>query len=180
MSDHEQADDSNQKMYQELKRLWMSSQSQQSLDPAELEEADLEFEQFIDRLVQMEPQRLESPPAEQHQHDTPAITQGQFMMEVILELDQTVALVPPRVRDYRNLLAAAQLNRAASDDLDGDDPGQKGMAGINLADQAALEFHSNLLGLAFNIAKDAAMEKILARKDDSSTWPFTESGPQSS
>lgn len=98
-------------------------------------------------------------------------TQAQMLMELVLEVEQVVALVPPKLRAYREQLAAQGLDKTVAPvhaGGPGQDPGEaqegrEGMPGINLADQAALEFHSQLLQLAFAIAQDEVQQRLARR-----------------
>jgi len=85
---------------------------------------------------------------------------SQQIMEYILEVDLAVnELVPVRLAAYRNTLAAHGLGEAPdvpgeekSDDMgEGVRTGVR-MAGMNLADQAALRYHDMLLDLAAKVA----------------------------
>lgn len=96
-------------------------------------------------------------------------TQAQMLMELVLEIDQVVSLVPPKLRAYRERLAAEGLDRTVvpvTPDGKPADPdglaegGREGLPGINLADQAALEFHSQLLHLAIAIARDEVEQRL--------------------
>lgn len=154
------------RMYEDLRRLWLST-----ADPASREEAEREFDAFckglVERGVQLgatNPQAKvvglkvgDAPVEEQEADDEEEISQTRMLMEIILEVDTAMRMVPPRVKTYRDLLAAEGLDKTS--DVQGED-GQKGLAGINLADQAALEFHRALLGLAITIAQAEAYEKV--------------------
>lgn len=84
---------------------------------------------------------------------------SQSIMEFVLEVDLAVKeLVPVRLADYRNRLAAEGLGEAPESTEPKPDEEPRGigtmtaMAGINLADQAALQYHSMLLELAMKVA----------------------------
>lgn len=134
----------DQEMYQNLKRLWMSQQFE---DEYEREEADLKYEKFIDHLIQ-----LNADESEEVERDEPR--KSQLLLEIFAELDEALTILPPRVRRYRSLLVAEGLDEA---------PGEEGkgvsVPGMSLADQATLTFHSNVLGLALNLAQELVLEK---------------------
>lgn len=99
-------------------------------------------------------------------------TKAEMLMELVLELDQVVSLVPPRLRRYRELLAAEGLDKAVVAPTSAGRPGgpepeagggREGLPGINLADQASLEFHSQMLSLAFAIAQDEVSQRMEKR-----------------
>lgn len=98
-------------------------------------------------------------------------TQAEMLMELVLEVEQVVSLVPPRLAQYRRLLAAEGLDKtvvpvhagAPGEGPDGPESGREGMPGINLADQASLEFHSQLLQLSFAIAQDEVQQRMQRR-----------------
>jgi hypothetical protein len=99
-------------------------------------------------------------------------SRAEMLMELVLEVEQVVSLVPPRLRRYRELLAAEGLDKtvltpAAAGDQGGPDGeaegGREGLPGINLADQASLEFHSQLLSLSFAIAQDEVSQRMEKR-----------------
>lgn len=99
-------------------------------------------------------------------------TKAEMLMELVLEVEQVVSLVPPRLRRYRELLAAEGLDRTVVAPVpangqpapeSGAEGGREGLPGINLADQASLEFHSQLLSLAFAIAQDEVSQRMEKR-----------------
>lgn len=107
---------------------------------------------------------------QQQQESRPS--QAEMLMELVLEAEQVVSLVPPRLRKYRELLAAEGLDKTVVVPAPAGRPGapeelaeggREGMPGINLADQAALEFHSQLLSLAFAIAQDEVSQRMQRR-----------------
>lgn len=141
-------------MYEKVKRLWML---EHKWDEDE-DRVEREFDSFVGYLVN----NVVSVQTEEGNTDLvePPTLSAQ-LMEFILEIDETLPMVPPRVANYRSLLAAAGLDKQP---VTSDEPvtsgGMQGMPGITLADQAALAFHQQLLGIALGIAQDAATEKL--------------------
>ena len=145
------------RIYQDLRRLWLST-----ADPASKDEAEREFDEFVKSLVEQGAELAAKQAQEAQEKLAPESTDeevstSRMLMEIILELDTTMNMVPPRVKTCRDLLAAEGLDKTSS--VEGED-GTKGLAGINLADQAALEFHRALLGLAVTFAQAEAHERL--------------------
>jgi hypothetical protein len=140
--------------YESVKRLWMDRRNYANEE--EIEEESDKFDKFLlDFLDANRP----LPRAD----DRPS--QSQMLMEMILELDQTLPMVPPRLKDYRGMLAEQGLDRVFVKTPADDSSGSPSVPGINLADQAALDFHGRLLGMVFAIAQDTTIQKIESRKD---------------
>ena len=142
------------RMYEQLKRLWVSEEA-----PEYREQAAAAFDGFCQALVKQGHDLAERPDKEDNTED---VSQSRMLMEMILEVDTAIQMVPPRLKKYRDLLAAEGLDKTS--DVGGEN-GQKGLAGINLADQAALEFHRALLGLSINIAQAEVMERMNRKTD---------------
>lgn len=144
----------SRRMYEQLKRLWVSEEA-----PEHRDEAEAEFDGFIAALLKQGADigktSDEDKPTEEE------VSQSRMLMEIILEVDTAIQMVPPRLKKYRDLLAAEGLDKTS----DPGGEGQKGLAGINLADQAALEFHRALLGLSINIAQAEVMERMNRKTD---------------
>ena len=107
-------------------------------------------------------------------------SKAEMLMELVLEAEQVVALVPPRLRRYREQLAAEGLDKTVVAPVPasgqpapepGAEGGREGLPGINLADQAALEFHSQLLSLAFAIAQDEVSQRMERRAQQAGDRP---------
>lgn len=148
-----------QQMYNDLRRLWLSTADEDSID-----EASAEFDAFISSLLKQGRSGDVDTTAAQADE---GVSQSRMLMEIILEVDTTMRMVPPRVKTYRDLLAAQGLDKTS--DVGSDHGGQKGMAGINLADQAALEFHRAMLGLAVSVAQAEAADRMLKAQRDAGT-----------
>lgn len=147
------------RMYEQLKRLWVSEEA-----PEYREQAAAAFDGFCQALVKQGHELAESQQPDKSSEDE--VSQSRMLMEMILEVDTAVQMVPPRLKQYRDQLAREGLDRTS--ETPGEN-GQKGMAGINLADQAALEFHRAMLGLAINIAQAEVMERMNNKKNDNDT-----------
>lgn len=143
-------------MYDHLKRLWLSS-----ADRASRDEAAAEFDSFCNALV-TQGADIATKQAEVDKPVEDSVSNSRVLMEIILEVDTTMRMVPSRVKTYRDLLAHEGLDRTS--ETPGEN-GMKGLAGINLADQAALEFHRAMLGLAISIAQAEAMERMEKREN---------------
>lgn len=141
------ATEQNRRMYESLKRLWLAEHDHDDRDAA-----DIEFDRFFADLMRQGAQMV----AEEKQAEE--VSASRMLMEIILEVDTSMQMVPPRVKKYRDLLAKEGLDRTST--MEDGEGGQKGLAGINLADQAALEFHRALLHLAISIAQAEAQERL--------------------
>lgn len=149
----------SKRMYNDLKRLWLSTADVDTKD-----EAEAEFDRFISALLRQGAQMAPTASAEDEADEDNEVSQSRLLMEIILEIDTTMQMVPPRVKKYRDLLVQEGLDKtSASNELE---EGQKGLAGINLADQAALEFHRALLGLSITIAQAEAYERVNKKGDE--------------
>jgi hypothetical protein len=83
-------------------------------------------------------------------------TASEQMLELMFELDAAVEMIPARIAKYRQLLADQGLDSAAvkvGPDGSPDGEGRQGMAGVNVADQGALQYHELLLGMASTFAQ---------------------------
>jgi len=147
----------SRRMYEQLKRLWVSEEP-----PEHRDEAEAEFDGFIQALLK---QGAELSEAKDEETSDDQVSQSRMLMEIILEVDTAIQMVPPRLKKYRDLLAAEGLDRTSEGPGQN---GQKGMAGINLADQAALEFHRAILGLSINIAQAEVLERMNKKPSDDS------------
>lgn len=145
------------RMYEQLKRLWVSEEA-----PEYREQAAATFDGFCQALVKQGHELAKQVEPDADEDNSEEVSQSRMLMEIILEVDTAIQMVPPRLKKYRDLLAAQGLDKT-SDTSGGD--GQKGLAGINLADQAALEFHRALLGLSINIAQAEVMERMNRKTD---------------
>lgn len=143
------ATETNRRIYEKLKQLWLGEH-----DPDDRDAADIEFDRFVADMMREGGQIVA---AEAKEDSEDGVSQSRMLMEMILEVDTAIQMVPPRLKKYRDLLAAEGLDKAST--VAGED-GQKGLAGINLADQAALEFHRALLGLSINVAQAEVMERM--------------------
>jgi hypothetical protein len=129
-------------------------------------QAAMEFDESMQPLARARAKEI-------HQEQTAGLpTKAEMLMELVLEVEQVVSLVPPRLRRYRELLAAEGLDKTVVAPVSAGQPGapeelaeggREGMPGINLADQASLEFHSQLLSLAFAIAQDEVSQRMEKR-----------------
>lgn len=140
---------------EKLKRMWLNRAF--GTDD-ELAQAEANFDGLIEALISHVP--------ESNEEQKPA---SQLFMELMLEVTQSVALIPAHIKNYRMLLAEQGLDRLVK--LEGDEESRGGgigisTAGINLADQASLEYHHMMMGLAFSLAQALHQEKQLEK-------PFT-------
>lgn len=150
---------------EKLKRMWLN---RTFAGPSERADAEANFDAFIEELMghaEMHQQEAREA-AELVQQVTGRLRPSpQMFMELILEIEQSAALVPSRVAEYRKKLAEAGLDKAPEKKGEmGTSMG--GMAGINLADQGALEFHGVLLNLAVNLAQATLEEKASKPAND--------------
>lgn len=148
-----------QEMYEMLKRLWML---EHKWDEDE-DSVERRFDLFVSYLVASDPV---SSDGDSVPKEPPSLSSQ--LMELILEIDSAMTIVPPRVAKYRQLLADAGLDKqpATSEEEGADSGGSKGMPGITLADQAALAFHGHVLGIALGIAQDEASAKLKKRMEE--------------
>jgi hypothetical protein len=95
---------------------------------------------------------------------------SELMLELMMESMSAVELIPGAVAVYRQQLADQGLSRTADVkvgpdgepvDPDSSDKGGIGgsMAGINVADQGALQYHERLLGMALGYAQMVVHER---------------------
>jgi hypothetical protein len=132
-----------------LKQLWLQSIFG---DDEELVQAEANFDGLIQAMLNHIP--------EQQGEEKPA---SQMFMELMIEVTQSVALIPAHIKNYRVLLAEQGLDKLVKLGDDDDEPRGGGIgistAGINLADQASLDFHHMMMGLAFSLAQATLQEK---------------------
>lgn len=130
-----------------LKIMWMNRAYASS---EEQEEASDNFDNLINSLLAFDPDGP-LPESAESEEEAPGKPMSQMFLELMIELDSAVKMIPPKVAAYRDLLAMHGLDSSArkGDSMDGEDAGgRQGMAGINVADQGALEYHGALMHLA--------------------------------
>lgn len=133
-----------------LRLLWLSRDYGTAEERLEALE---NFDRYIQDLIEFD-----------EKEDTPIAVAGKPMslmfLELMIELDKAVEMIPPKVAKYRDLLAAHGLDGSAvkKESEGSENSGRQGMAGVNVADQGALEYHGSLMRLASMFA-NAVLEE---------------------
>jgi len=132
-----------------LKIMWMN---RAFADPDEAKVASDNFDILIDNMLEFQggKEGLDSQPPEHV-----GKSHSQMFLEIMMELDQAVLMIPSRIAAYRKLLASFGLDSSV-DKEDGE--GKQGMPGINVADQGSLGYHDLLLRLASGFASSLVEE----------------------
>jgi hypothetical protein len=150
-----------------LKKMWLN---RAFANDEERVEAEHNFDDFVKEMIG----HKELHSGEEQESDEPP--RSQMFMELILETESAMEIIPTRVATYRQLLTKAGLDKAPVDESAPKDEdaayGGSGtrtdfaMPGINLADQASLAYHQILIQLCMQLAQSTLEERHSKPTDD--------------